>query len=101
MAIRVVDMALPIQRGAEFLANQRGDARVDAQQQEFAARLSKEQEIKEQQVQETPRPEDAQVHEDGRGRGGAYERGKQKKKNKTKQEAKSKQLSSSMFDITI
>ena len=100
MAIRVVDMALPVHRSAEMQANQRGDARSDVQQQQFAQRLSKEQEIKEQQVQETPKPEGEHINKDGRGSGGAYS-GNRKKEKKEKKSEKTKQSSSSMFDISV
>ena len=99
--MRVADMAIPVQRATEMQSNQRGDARTDAQQQQFAARLAREQEIREQQVQETPRPEDAQIQRDGRGSGGAYSQNKQKKKNNKGEPAEGKKVNSGLFDISI
>ena len=99
--MRVADMAIPVQRATEMQSTQRGDARTDAQQQQFAARLMREQEIKEQQVQETPRPEDAQIHRDGRGSGGAYSQNKNKKKDKKDEATENKKVNSSLFDISI
>ena len=99
--MRVADMAIPVQRTTELQANQRGDARTEAQQQQFAARLIREQELKEQQVQETPRPEDAQIQRDGRGSGGAYSQNKQKKKQNKEEPAASKKVNSGLFDVSI
>ncbi|MCL1988128.1 MAG: hypothetical protein FWG64_09200 [Firmicutes bacterium] len=99
--IRTVDLAIPIQRVTEMTQLQRGENRPDAQHQQFAARLNKETELQEQQVQEAPKSEDAQIRKDGRGNSG-YGGGKNKKKNKQQEEkSKATQASTSMFDITM
>ena len=101
MAMRAVDMAMPVQRATEMTQNQRGEQRPETQHQQFAARLNKEQDLQEQQVQQAPKSEDAQIRKDGRGSSG-YGKGKGKKKGKKEQQsAKSAQASSSMFDVSI
>ena len=101
MAIRAVDLAMPVQRTAELNATQRGDQRVDAQQQQFAQRLSKEQDLQEQQVQQTPQSEESQVQKDGRGNSGAFGQGRKRKSKKEQINTKPKRASDSMFDITV
>lgn len=100
--IRAVDMAMPVQRATEMTQNQRGEQRPEMQHQQFAARLNKEQDLKEKQVQETPKSEDAQIQKDGKGSGG-YSQGKNKKKGKKEEQAVAKagKVSDSMFDISL
>lgn len=100
MAIRAVDLAMPVQRTAELNPSQRGD-RPEVQQQQFAARLNKEQDEKEQQVQQTPQSEDAQIQKDGRGNSGAYGDSRNKKRKKEQKPTKTVRASDSMFDITV
>jgi hypothetical protein len=99
MAIRAVDMAMPVQRAPEVAQSR--DQRPEIQHQQFAQRLSKEAQHQEQSVQQTPQSENANINKDGRGSGG-YEGGRSKKKGKKGQQtAKIKQSTSSMLDISI
>lgn len=103
MAIRAVDMAMPIQRTPEMNRSNLGEQRPELQQQ-FAERLNKETAQQEKQVQQTPKGEEAHIQKDGRGSGG-YGGGKHKKKDQKEQKdeesAKVKTASSSMFDMTV
>lgn len=99
--VRAVDLAMPVQRATEMTQSQRGETRPELQHQQFAARLSKEQDLQEQQVQQTPQSEDAQIQKDGRGNTGQGESGRKKKSKKDQQAAKSVKTSDSMFDISV
>ena len=101
MAIRAVDLAMPVQRATEMTQNQRGESRPELQNQQFASRLNKETDIQQQQVQQTPRSEDAQIQKDGRGNAGGYEKNKGKKKKKENQIQKKPVVRTSMFDVSI
>jgi len=103
MAIRAVDLAMPVQRTTEITQNQRGEQRPDVQHQQFAARLNKEQEQREKQVQETPKGEEAKIQKDGRGSGGGQGGNKKndKKNRQDRQEPKVARTSDSMFDISL
>ncbi|MCL2398232.1 MAG: hypothetical protein FWC91_00635 [Defluviitaleaceae bacterium] len=102
MAIRAVDLAMPIQRTPELNRSNLGEQRPETQHQQFAERLSKEAAQQEKQVQQAPKGEEAQIQKDGRGNNGGYESRNHKKKEKKKQEsAKDNKTSNSMFDITI
>ena len=102
MAIRAVDMAMPVQRTTEMTQNQRGETRPELQHHQFAERLNKETAQKGQSVQQTPESEEAQIQKDGRGNSGGYG-GNRNKKGKREQKTTSaaKRLSTSMFDVTI
>jgi len=94
-------MALPIQRATEMTQNQRGENRPETQSQQFAARLNKEANLQEQQVQQAPRSEDAQIRKDGRGNSGYGGNSGKKKKQQRQPEKPASPLSTSMFDITM
>ena len=101
MAIRAVDMAMPVQRAPEMAQNLRGDQRPEVQHQQFAQRLNKEAQQQEQSVQQTPQSENTNINKDGRGSGG-YQGGRSKKREKKGQQTtKIKQSTSSMLDISI
>jgi len=103
MAMRAIDMAMPVQRATEMNQNMRGEQRPEVQAQQFAERLSKEASRQEQQVQQTPQGEEASIQKDGRGNNGGYggNKGKKKKKDgQTVPKAKGK-VSDSMFDLSI
>ena len=107
--IRAVDMAIPLQRATEMNPTQRGEQRAELQQQQFAARLNKEQEEQKSQVKETPKGEEAMIQKDGRGNSGGHNGGKNKKKgNKDEQNGQATVLpplkrgaGGSMFDISM
>jgi len=98
MAIRMMDLALPLQRSTEMLQNARGENRPEVQHQQFAERLGREKELQSQQVQKTPESESAFVNKDGRGnQGGAGGRRNKKKEAEKKQQ----QVRNSMLDLSI
>lgn len=99
--IRAVDLAMPVQRATEMTQSQRGENRPDLLHQQFAARLSKETDLQQQQVQQTPESEEAQIQKDGRGSGGQGENRRGKKGKKEQEVAKPKRVSDSMFDISL
>lgn len=101
MAIRAVDLVMPVQRSTELAQSHRGENRPDIQHQQFAERLSKEQELQQQQVQQPPQSEEAMIHKDGRGNSGQGESKGKKKGKKEQQPAQAKKTSDSMFDITV
>jgi len=101
MALRAVDMAMPVQRATEMTQNQRGESRPEVQHQQFAARLSKEANQQETTVQMSPQSEDARLQKDGRGNSGGYAGGKGKKKQEEEKQEKPKQSGGSMFDMSI
>jgi len=102
MAIRAVDLAMPVQRSAEMTQNQRGESRPEMQAQQFAARFNKEAMRAEQTVQQLPQSEGAQIQKDGRGNsGGQDSRSKKKGSKKEKASASTKRASDSMFDISV
>ena len=100
MAIRAVDIALPMQRSTEMTRAQTGEQRPDIQQQQFADRISKETQLKEETVQQTPQSEDAEVNPDGKGHG-RERKGSKKNKKEEQQKQVTKKTSDSMWDITI
>ena len=102
MAIRAVDMAMPVQRATEMTQNQRGETRPEMQHQQFAERLNRETTQKAQSVQQPNESEEAQIQKDGRGNSGGYS-GNSKKRDKKDQKAPgtAKKSSTSMFDITV
>ena len=94
-------MILPAQRSTEITGNQRGETRPELQHQQFAQRLSKEADLAEQTVQESPQSEDAEIRKDGRGNSG-YSGGNRKKKGKKEPEKKPQaRASDSMFDLSV
>ena len=101
MAIRAVDMAMPVQRATEMTQSQRGEQRPEVQHQQFAARLAREALQQETSVQQTPQSEEAQIQKDGRGNtGGGGGRGK--KKGKKEEGTKPAQRArDSMFDMSV
>ena len=102
MAIRAVDMAMPVQRATEMTQNQRGETRPELQHHQFAERLNKETTQKAQSVQQPNESEDAQIQKDGRGNSGGYSGNrKNKEKKEQKTESTTKKSSTSMFDITV
>ena len=103
MAIRAIDLAMPVQRATEMNSNMRGEQRPEVQAQQFAERLNKEANRQEQQVQQTPRGEEASIQKDGRGNSGGYAGNKGKKKKKDAQTAtKAKgKANDSMLDLSI
>jgi hypothetical protein len=95
-------MAMPVQRTTENLMRQPGE-RQDTQHQQFADRINKDSHMQSQQVQQSPKAEDAMIRRDGRGNGGAGA-GKNKKKKaeaKAKSDATSGRTGSGMLDIMI
>jgi len=102
MAIRPVDMALPVQRSTEMTRAQTGEQRPELQQSQFAARMIRETQLKEQQVQQSPKSEESQIHRDGKGNSGGYARRDGKKKGSKAQEEKPvKEKDKSKFDFSI
>jgi hypothetical protein len=102
MAIRAVDMALPVQRGTELNQNMRGEHRPEVQAQQFAERINKEANRQEQQVQQTPRGEEASIQKDGRGNSGGYQGNRGKKKKQDGQAvSQPKKASDSLFDLSV
>ena len=103
MALRAVDMAMPVQRTTEMTQNQRGESRPEMQQQQFAARMAREVNQQETTVQMSPQSEDARLQKDGRGNNGGYAGGKGKKKEKEEEQQgkKTNKPVGSMFDMSI